>query len=812
MNKNYHQILFFFCLKKQLVILFFTIISISTFSQKIKLLNKTNGTPVGEVFIYNNNQSVTAISDSNGVVDISVFAKKDTLIFTHPAYNTFAIPFINIGNVVYLKENPIALDPVDITAKQVRQEALKVAAKIDKIDAKTIQLNNPQTAADMLELSGGVYIQKSQMGGGSPIIRGFEANRVLLVVDGIRLNNAIYRSGHLQNAITIDNSVLERTDIIYGPNSVIYGSDAIGGVAHFITKTPDFAKEDDTLNNHSVNSYYRYATVNNERTAHIDFNLGFKKIASLTSVTFSFFDDLQMGATKDADYPSFGIVKHYADRINDKDTMVRKNDFTIQNGTGYNQTDILEKLRFKFSNKFYLTFNTQYSTSSDVPRYDQLTTYGDGKLRWAEWYYGPQNRLLTSLSAQLLNKNKLYSEADIILSFQKIDEDRITRKFESDNRITRNEDVNVFGINADFHKINSSRAEWFYGVEVLHNTVESDAFNQDISTGLKTTAATRYPDGGSSLSSAAAYISYKNQFTKKTTYSIGGRYNYSILKASFIDTSFIKLPFTEMDMNNSALTGNAGFIYHPNEVWKIHIGLSTAYRNPNVDDVGKVFAKNDYVIIPNDQLKPEHAYNVELGITKGFIENKIKINLVGYYTILKNAIVRDFYQLDGVDSMLYEGELLQIQANINASEAIVYGTSLNLFAQITNELVLKSSLNYTIGENTTADVPLGHIPPIYGRTDLILTSDPLTLVLYVKYQGWKKVEDYSPFGEDNEEKATIDGTPPWQTFNLSAAMKIKKSFMIQAALENMMNVHYRLFASGISAPGRNIILTLRANF
>lgn len=795
-----------------LILTCFLCLSFSGFSQKIKLLNQETKLPIGEVFVYNNNQSINAVSDTNGVVNISNFNKKDTLIFSHPAYKIFAIPYINIGNNLYLKENPIALKPVEITAEQVRQEALAVAAKIDRIEAKTVILNNPQTSADMLELSGGVYIQKSQMGGGSPIIRGFEASRVLLVMDGIRLNNAIYRSGHLQNAITIDNAVLERTDIIYGANSVIYGSDAIGGVVHFISKSPQFAKQNDTVNNIHANSYYRYASANNERTAHLDFNLGFKKIASLTSVTFSFFDDLQMGKDINSKYPDFGVEKFYAATVNNRDTMLRKSNIYKQQGTGYNQVDILEKLKYKVSDKFYLTLNTQYSTSSDVPRYDRLTEYKEDKLKWSEWYYGPQKRLLTSLSAQLLNKNKWFTEAEIITSFQKIDEDRINRKFNSTNRITRNENVNVFGLNADFHKKNTNLSEWFYGVEIIHNTVSSSAFSQNIETLIKSTAQNRYPDGGSTLSSAGIYLSYKNQFTEKTTYSLGSRYSYSILKADFSDTTFIQLPFSDITLNNGALTGNAGFIYHPNDAWKIHIGLSSAYRSPNVDDVGKVFSKNDYVMVPNDQLKSELAYNAELGITKGFLENKIKINVVGFYTILKNAMVRDFYQLNGQDSITYEGERLQIQTNINTDQALVYGTSLNLLAQLTDELIVKSTLNYTIGENTTSQLPLGHIPPIYGRTDLILNSDPLTVIFYMKYQGWKKIEEFSPTGEDNEDKATIDGTPPWQTFNLSAAMKIKKSFMLQIALENMLDTHYRTFASGVSAPGRNFIITIRATF
>ena len=794
------------------------LLSFSGFSQKIKVQNSESKKGVAEVFVYNKNQSITAVSDTSGIIDISNFSKRDTLIFTHQSYATFMIPKLNIGNVISLKEQVITIQTIEIVAEQEKNKALEVTSKIDKIDAKQVQFNNPQTAAEMLELSGGVYIQKSQMGGGSPIIRGFEANRVLLVIDGVRMNNAIYRSGHLQNAITLDNSIIEKTSIIYGSNSVIYGSDAIGGVVHYETKNPKFKKEGDTINNNSASAYTRYATANQEKTAHFDFNLGSKKLAALTSVTYSQFEDLRMGQVIDSSFPEFGITKNYADRINNKDTMVRKDDFTKQIGTGYNQTDLLEKISYKVSENFLLTLNTQYSTSSNISRYDQLTDIAsnNNKLEWAEWYYAPQNRLMGSLSAKIKAENTFFSKVEILTHYQKIDEDRISRRFGDDNRTTREEDVNVYGLNIDFLKENN-KSQWYYGFEAIHNNVISSAFSENIITNERAVASTRYPDNGSTLSSTAAYVTFKNNFTEKATYSLGARYSYSMLTANFADTTFINLPFSEIRNNNGALTGNAGIVYHPNKKWNIQLAVSSAFRSPNVDDVGKVFAKNEYALVPNDQLTPEKAYNGEIGITKSFGNEDLVINAVGFYTLLQDAIVRDFYSIDGADSLIYDGELLQMQTNVNASEAIVYGLSFNLKAKLSKELSLKSNFNYTQGRNVTENVPLGHIPPLYGRTDLILYSAPLTVAFYMKYQLDKLYADYSPFGEDNENKSALNklgqiyGTPAWQTFNIRAQMQISKSISIQAALENMLDVHYRPFASGLSGAGRNFIFTLRAN-
>jgi len=624
--KNYYTFL-----SKTSSFLLLILISFSSYSQKIKVQHNETKNGIAEVFVYNKNKSSSAISDSSGILDISSFSKRDTLIFTHQNYATFMIPKLNIGNVIYLTQQTFNIPAFKIIAEQEKDKALEISSKIDFIEAKSVQFNNPQTSAEMLELSGSVYIQKSQMGGGSPIIRGFEANRVLLVIDGVRLNNAIYRSGHLQNAITVDNSIIEKTSIIYGSNSVIYGSDAIGGVVHYETKMPKFKTKVDTINNNSANAYARYASANQEKTIHFDFNLGGNKIASITSVTFSSFEDLTIGNVINADYPDFGIVKHYATRVNGKDSMIRKNDFSKQIGTGYNQTDFLEKISYKVSENFLLTLNTQYSTSSNIPRYDQLTNFRkNGDLIWSEWYYGPQNRFLGALSAKIKTDNKWFSKVEILTHYQKIDEDRITRKFGNDIKITRKEDVGVYGLNLDFLKDNKNKSQWYYGFEAIYNKVISSAFSQNIVNSEQYPASTRYPDNGSSLTSSAIYITFKNNFTKKATYSLGARYSYSILTASFADTTFINLPFSEINNTNGAITGNAGLVFHPNKNWNVQLAASTAYRSPNIDDVGKVFAKNEFVLIPNDQLTPEYAYNVELGITRSFGKEDLVVNLVGF--------------------------------------------------------------------------------------------------------------------------------------------------------------------------------------
>lgn len=178
----------------------------------------------------------------------------------------------------YTQEDTLSektLGEVIVSVNKWEQKINEVPNKITKINKLDILRNNPQTAADLLSQTGAVFVQKSQLGGGSPMIRGFATNRVLLVLDGVRMNNAIYRSGNLQNVISIDALSTETAEVIFGPGSLIYGSDAIGGVMDFHTLNAKFSASEKMLVKGSVLG--RYSTANKENTIHADVNLGWKK-------------------------------------------------------------------------------------------------------------------------------------------------------------------------------------------------------------------------------------------------------------------------------------------------------------------------------------------------------------------------------------------------------------------------------------------------------------------------------------------------------------------------------------------------------
>ncbi len=752
------------------------------------------------------------------MADLSVFRNSDMLTFSHVSFvpvkfehSFFTAPITDIELTVAV----INLQEFVLSANKVQEKYRDLPVRIDIIPARTIQFGNPQTSADLLQQNGTVYIQQSQLGGGSPVIRGMETNRILMVVDGIRMNNAIYRAGHLQNVITVNPDILSRVEVVHGPGSVIYGSDAMGGVIHFYTRNPVLSSNSKVYTTGSVMS--RYSSAANEYTENFNFNVGGKKIAAFISGNLKSIGDLREGSNRDSKYGDWGKSLYYAQRINGQDVMTTNTDPLIQKNSGYKQYDLFGKVLFKPTQYYSLTLNTQFSNSSDIPRYDRLTEISNGKLKYAEWYYGPQTRGLISLKNEWSKATKMYDNAQLTAAYQYISEDRISRGFGKSKKKHQEETVNILSLNADFMKKIFTHSELRYGLEGILNLVDSKAYNQDINTGTITMdAATRYPDGGDNMKNIAAYASNNWEISNKLIFSQGIRFNYVSLYARYTQAmmDLIKFPFdATMKQDNTAVNGSLGLVFMPGAGWRFTTNLSTGFRAPNIDDLSKLNDSNStdqLIIVPNPGLKPENAYNAEITIGKTFGET-FQFEVTGFYTLLANAFITQPFLYNGQDSIMFDGTLSAVQAMQNVDRATIYGFEGNLLAQLTNSLSLRSTLTYTYGHVKKEDVPLDHIPPMFGLTSLKMEMSKFTGEFFVRYNAWKHIKDYSPSGEDNEAYATVDGMPSWYTLNLRAGYQFNRHFSLQAGLENILDKHYRNFASGISAPGRNVYVTLRAN-
>ena len=784
-------------------------------AQTVTIIDDQTLLPIQGVQVFKWNDGYAfAISGEDGIVQLKDISEANELYFIKEGYiNYYAtLATLNkVGFTVKMSEKYNEMQEVVVSASRFEEKKKDVSQKIQVIGSKELQKMNQTSTADVLANSGNVMVQKSQLGGGSPIIRGFETNKVLIVLDGIRMNNAIYRGGHLQNVITMDNSIMDRVEIVFGPGSVVYGSDALGGVMSFTTKKPTLSYSDKVVV--KANAYTRYMSAVNGYAAHANVSVGGKKFGSLTSFTFSQFGDLRQGANREPSVGNFGARPWYVQQFNGKDSMVVNADTNLQVGSGYSQYDLLQKFLFKQNEFVKHTVNFQYSTSSNIDRYDRLTLMSGSKPKFGEWYYGPQKRLLASYTLELSKPTKLYEKARFVVGYQQIEESRIDRRFQKVDQNNRIENLDIISANLDFAK-QIGKNEIRYGLEGWYNKVNSTAFVKDIETGIESPLDTRYASGGATMSSVAIYATHTLEISDKLILNDGLRFSNVSLNAKFTDTTFFNFPFKDAKQNNNALNGNIGLIYMPTEECRITTVFSTGFRAPNVDDLSKVFESTPGTInVPNPDLKPEYTYNGEIGISNTFGE-WIKASATGYYTLYRNALTVQNFTFEGQDSIMYAGQMSKVVATTNANKAYLYGLELALNGKINNNVSLYATYNYTharIVTDSTA-IPLDHIPPAFGKFGFQIIDNKFRADLFVNYAAWKRIADYNPSGEDNQAYALPEGMPSWYTINARVSYQFNKHLGLQVACENILDQNYRVFASNISAPGRNFILTLRGSF
>ncbi len=784
-------------------------------AQTITIKDQVSLQPIEGVRIADNKNNIIRFTNARGEADVKGLANSSNIEVRYYGYVTLNLSFAELTGgerEIFLAPGNLDLDEIVVSANRWEQSKSKVPNKITTIKAREIAFQNPQTAADLLGTSGEVYIQKSQLGGGSPMIRGFSTNRILLVVDGVRMNNAIFRSGNLQNVISLDPNAMQSAEVVFGPGSLIYGSDAIGGVMDFHTLDASLSPNDSLLL--QVNALTRYSSANQEKTAHADVNFGFEKWAFLSSITYTDYEDQRMGSNGPDEY----LRPVYATRQNGIDVQVPNPDPEVQTPSGYSQMNLMQKVHFR-PNKFWsFKADFHYSATSDVPRYDRLIRYRGDQLRSAEWYYGPQVWWMNRLEIEHHASNALYDHARLILAYQFFEESRHDRDFGDPIRNNSTEQVNAYTANLDFDKGFGDRLGLYYGAEVVLNEVGSTAFAENIESGEQTPIGTRYPDGAN-WNSYAAYANLKADLTEKLTWNTGLRLNLVDLSASF-DTTFYPLPFTRTSLTTGAVTAATGFSYRPQESWMIKFNVSTGFRAPNIDDIGKVFDSGDrQVVIPNPGLKPEQAYNFELGVAK-VVSQALKLDVSAYYTYLDDALVRRNFTLNGMDSIDYRGETSRVQAIQNASSAYVYGFQAGINARLPYNLNAELRYNYQFGEEeldngTTA--PLRHAAPWFGLARLTYTIKKFKADFYAVYNGEVSNAGLAPTEQDKPWMYATDEngnpySPAWYTLNFKTSYQFTPYLQLNLGVENITDQRYRPYSSGIVAPGINFIGALRASF
>ncbi|WP_340106336.1 TonB-dependent receptor [Rhodohalobacter sp. 8-1] len=790
-------------------------------SQTITIIDQQTEEPLKGAVLMSEGSILSSVTNAEGQADISAFVGAEEILIRSLGYKTVVFSYSEIqalNFVIALEKSIMDLDQVVVSASRWQQSSGNIPLKIASVTPENVALQNPQTAADLLGASGKVFIQKSQQGGGSPMIRGFATNRLVYTIDGVRMNNAIFRGGNIQNVINIDPFSTESTEVLFGPGSVIYGSDAIGGVMSFQTLTPRLRLEDEPLI--TGKAVARYSSANNEQTGHFDFNIGWEKWALVTSFSSWDYGHLRQGRFGPDDY----LKNYHTKRQDNQDVLITQDERLLQIPTAYSQINLMQKVRFKSSESWDFQYGFHFSETSSYGRYDRHQRVRNNTPRYGEWKYGPQKWLMNNLSVRHTERNSMYDQLNLRVAQQSFEESRISRNFNDNKRQARIENVEAYSVNLDFIKNSGSKNTIYYGTEYLLNDVTSIGRNEFISENVIepdsiSTGPSRYPQ--STWESIAAYVNNEFRLSDQITLQAGLRYNHFMLESDFSNNSeFYPFQFTTAEIDNGALTGSFGIVYKPAESWAIKTNAGTAFRAPNVDDIGKIFdSEQGSVVVPNPDLKAEYAYSFDLGMAKGF-SDLAKLDISAYYTVLQNAMVRRNFQINGRDSIVYEGTLSRVQAIQNAANANAYGFQPGLEINFPAGFTFLSDINYQLGEEELDDgtsSPSRHAAPLFGVSRLRYENSTLTVELNTIYQGERSHENLAVSERGKSEIYALDKngntySPSWYTLNFKSLYQFTETFSMSAGLENITNQRYRPYSSGLSGAGTNFILSLRAEF
>jgi hemoglobin/transferrin/lactoferrin receptor protein len=793
-----------------------------SYTQVLTVLDAKNQPIIG-VMVTSENPKFSNLTDTLGKVDISFLKNSKVIQLMHENFETISYSYAQLEEMefeVILNKKKFTINEVVISASRWQQKRTDSPNRIETIDMKEAAFQNPQTTADLLGMSGYAFIQKSQMGGGSPMIRGMATNRLLIVVDGVRMNTAIFRSGNLQNVISLDANAMESAEILFGPSSVMYGSDAIGGVMNFQTLQPKFLESFSEKKLKVIgNAFSRFSTANQEKTQHLDFNVQLKKISFLSNLTYADYDDLRSGSKKPI--PDF-YRRNYVITYDNQDFMVPNMDSTLQVGSKYSQWNFMQKVRWMPNQFWDIDLAYHFSQTSSYNRYDRLyvmQTSGPykGKLRWAEWYYGPQKWQMHRLGIQYSKANRFFHSMNLVFAYQFFEESRYDREFMFRELRMQKENVDAYSLNLDFEKMLNQKITLHYGMETVYNRVKSQANLTHVVTKKVTPTATRYPNGSLWLSNGA-YCTIKFKPDSQWVFSSGVRVNSFQIDAKF-DTTFFPFPYQTARLNTTNISGSLGAVYLPKHNWNFYINLTNGFRSPNIDDMAKVFESvPGYLVVPNPNLKPEKVFNVEFGTIKT-LSSFLKLDATVYHTWLYDAMVRKDFVFNGDTTIRYLGNKSRIQAIQNVTQIQVYGfqAGIEFFYK---GFGIKSNYSYQKGREQAPDslvyYPLRHAAPNFGSTHITYETIRFKGDFYVVYNAKMDYKDLALTERVNASYARDkDGRPyvaSWFTLNFKIAFFPKNHISIALGLENILDRMYRPYASGINAPGRNFIASLRVKF
>ncbi len=618
----------------------------------------------------------------------------------------------------------------------------------------------------------GVMVQKTAHGQGSPYIRGFTGFQNLLMVDGIRLNNSVFRSGPNQYWNTVDPFSLNRLEIVKGPNSVLYGSDAVGGTVNAITNGPTGYGEGFQQRQRL---YYRFSSGEHSNSYRYELN--------------ATWDD-KLGLWLGASFKDFGSLRA------GRGTGTQPN-------TGYEEWDADFKLEYFFNPDTRLVLAHQEVRQNNVPRTHRTlssksfegTTIGSDQRRDLD-----QERNLTYVQLHAESMDSFVKTMRLSLSWQELSETRDRIRGDG-RRDFQGFDVGTFGATAQFESP-SPIGYLTYGVEYYRDSVNSFSTRNNIQGPVADDA---------SYDLLGIYLQDEISVSDRLDLVVGGRLNYARADANSVRDPLLGDRTSTAD-DWFAAVGSARLVYHvvPDHV-NFFGAVSQGFRAPNLSDLTRFdSARSNEVETAAIGLDPERFISFEAGIKTEY--DNWSMQAAFFHTLIDDMIVR-----------VPTGRIIDDEfevTKLNGGDGFVQGIELGASYRFHPQWTAFGNLTWIDGEVDTFPTsrprrvrePISRLMPITGLAGL--RWDHPTGKYWV--EGIARIADNQSdlSSRDRADTSRIPpgGTPSYTVFSLRSGWQIKDDINLTIAFENITDENYRIHGSGQNELGRSLNIGVSISF
>lgn len=651
------------------------------------------------------------------------------------------------------------IEEIQVTATRRPQRTGEVSAAITLVSADEIQ--GAKLVTDTLAAKPGVFLQQTTPGQGAPILRGLKGSEVLHLVDGMRLNNAIFRSAPTQYLALVSPATVERIEVLRGSPASLYGSDAVGGVVHVVNRIPNIdADEFDARGALSVSA----DTAERQRDLSASAEFGTRNVAVLVAGNYLDTGDRRIGGGA---------------RISP---------------SGYSARSFRTAVAFSPSDDSRWLIDWQYGEQPETPRVDELVPgFGETEPASAEFFFAPNTRNFVHLEHQRQD-GWLGVDWDLDLAWQRIEDDRRSRNTGSDARRLENNSSDLFGLSiaaSGEHRGGS----WIVGAEAYDDEIASRRRELDINTGDVTDVQSRFPDG-STMTQFAVFANADQRLGNRNTMSGG-------LRASRID---VDLAATDLSpaasVELSDVSADLGWVFDVSDELSLVANLGYGFRAPNVFDLGTLGERpGNRFNVPNPSLESERIKQADVGLR--YTGDRLRIDVVAWLLDYDDRITSVLTGAQTVDGR----DIVQTQNRANAE---LWGVELGATYRLNDSLAARLVLNHTRGKQEGADgaqEPADRVPPLNGRLGLTWqATDSWQLEPYVSFAA---TQDRLSSRDIRDSRIDPDGTDGWVTANLKAEWLPNERWSLRLSATNLADARYRTHGSGIDAPGVNFWANVR---